>query len=269
MRIVDVGSGAPIVLIPGIQGRWEWMKPAVDALAQQCRVITFSLADERTAGCAFDPDHGFDCYVEQVRAAMDHADVKTATVCGVSYGALIASAFAARHPERVVSLVIASGVPPSWKPDRRVLFYLRAPRLLSPVFCVASIRLHREIAAATPGVFKGIAASLRHGATVASHMFSPARMARRVTMLSQLELESELKDMKAPTLVITGEAELERVVPVPLTHQYLHLWPQARAATLPKTGHLGLITRPAEFAQLIVSFVEEAASMTGSRRRIG
>ena len=74
MRIVDIGRGSPIVMIPGIQGRWEWMKPAVDALAQRCRVITFSLADERTAGCSFDAANGFDCYVEQVRAAMDQAD---------------------------------------------------------------------------------------------------------------------------------------------------------------------------------------------------
>ena len=44
MNIVDLGSGVPVVMVPGIQGRWEWMKPAVDALAERCRVVTFSLA---------------------------------------------------------------------------------------------------------------------------------------------------------------------------------------------------------------------------------
>ena len=73
MKIIDVGTGPPLVLIPGIQGRWEWMRPAVDALARYCRVITFSLADERTCGASFDPSRGFDCYVEQVMAAMDQA----------------------------------------------------------------------------------------------------------------------------------------------------------------------------------------------------
>src|SRR5689334_18720324 len=193
MRIVDTGRGSPIVLIPGIQGRWEWMKPAVNALAQRCRVITFSLADEPTADARFDAANGFDSYVEQVRAAMDQAGVATAAICGVSYGSLIASAFASRYPERVTALIIVSGVPPSWTPDRRVRFYLRAPRLLSPLFCLASVRLHREIAAATSGVFTGIAASLRHGATAACHMFSPTRMARRVSMLTGLDLAAELK----------------------------------------------------------------------------
>jgi hypothetical protein len=51
MTVVDRGNGVPVVLVPGIQGRWEWMAPAVDALASRCRVITFSLADEPSAQC--------------------------------------------------------------------------------------------------------------------------------------------------------------------------------------------------------------------------
>ena len=31
--MTDRGAGPPLVLVPGIQGRWEWMAPAVDALA--------------------------------------------------------------------------------------------------------------------------------------------------------------------------------------------------------------------------------------------
>src|SRR5688572_19330669 len=59
VKIIDHGGGTPIVVIPGAQGRWEWMKPAIDALARRCRVITFSLADEPTCGAPFDPHDGF------------------------------------------------------------------------------------------------------------------------------------------------------------------------------------------------------------------
>src|SRR5688500_11325026 len=148
MKIIDVGSGPPIVIVPGIQGRWEWMKPAVDALATRCRVITFSLADEPTCGGRFDEARGFESYVDQIRHAMDQAEVETAAVCGVSYGGLIAAAFASRHPERVSSLLLVSALPPDWAPDARVRFYLRAPVLLSPLFLVGSLRMYREIAAA-------------------------------------------------------------------------------------------------------------------------
>src|SRR5438094_690051 len=40
----DQGSGDPLVVIPGIQGRWEWMRPALRALARDRRVISFTLA---------------------------------------------------------------------------------------------------------------------------------------------------------------------------------------------------------------------------------
>jgi pimeloyl-ACP methyl ester carboxylesterase len=269
MNIVDVGSGPPIVLVPGIQGRWEWMKPAVDALARQCRVITFSLADEPSSGGTFDPSLGFDNYVEQIRRAMDQAGIPEAVICGVSYGSLIASAFAARYPDRATALVIVSGIPPSWKPDRRVRFYLRAPRLLAPLFCIASVRLYREIAAAAPGVLQGIGAALHHGFVAASHIFSPANMARRVHLLESLHLDRELRRVRTPVLVVTGEAALDRVVPVHATREYLDIWPQARAVALAHTGHLGLITRPAAFAQLVVPFVDRVSGIGASRRRIG
>ena len=89
-----------------------------------------------------------------------------------------------------------------------------------------------------------------------------------VCNVDDLELTEELKSVQAPVLVVTGEAQLERVVPVRLTHEYLDLWPQARAGTLPRTGHLGLITRPEAFARLVAPFVEETSGMPAARRRI-
>lgn len=280
MKIIDRGKGAPVVVIPGIQGRWEWMKPAIDALAERCRVITFSLADEPSCGGRFDESRGFRCYVEQVREALDVAGVRDAAICGVSYGGLIAAAFAARHPDRTSSLVLVSALPPSWKPDARVRFYLHAPRLLTPLFLLASLRMYPEIAAANPGLAQGFVAATRLGWRSVTHMFSPRRMARRVHLVESVEFGRELRGVTVlplpalplptlPTLIITGEPELDRVVAVGTTREYLQLWPQASVATIARTGHLGLITRPAEFARLVVPFAERAAHDIDTRRRVG
>jgi cis-3-alkyl-4-acyloxetan-2-one decarboxylase len=260
LRIIDTGAGAPLVIVPGIQGRWEWMKPAVDALATRCRVVTFSLADEPTCGADFDRSHGFDCYVEQVRQAMDLAGLSKAVVAGVSYGGLVAAAFAARYPHRTNALVLVSAVPPHWTPDSRVRFYLRAPKLLSPLFVLGSLRLYKEISAATPGVLPGMVAAAMHGLNVLTHMFSPTRMAQRVQLLDGVQLDHELRAVRTPTLVVTGEAALDAVVPVRLTEQYLRLWPHAERATIPHTGHLGLITRPDVFSDTVASFVDRQQS---------
>ena len=260
MKLVDVGSGAPVVIIPGIQGRWEWMSPAVNTLASRCRVVTFSLADEPTGGGRFDEAHGFDCYVDQVSEAMNSAGLAAATVVGVSYGGLIAAAFAARHAERVAGLILVSAIPPQWTPDARVRFFLRAPTLLSPLFVLGSLRLYREIAAATPGVLPGMRAAARHGLNALTHMFSPTRMARRVHALECVQLDRELEPVHVPTLIITGEAALDRVVPVRLTEEYARMWPHAERMTIAHTGHLGLITRPGEFANAVAGFADRHAA---------
>ena len=282
MKIVDRGSGTPVVVIPGVQGRWEWMKPAIDALAQRCRVVTFSLADEPSCAGCFDEGHGFASYVDQVRDALDAAGIPEATICGVSYGGLIAAAFAARYPSRTASLVLVSALPAGWHPNARVRFYLRAPRLLTPVFMLASLRMYREIAAANDGVATGMSAALRHGWRVITHRFSPSRMARRVRLLQRVDLRQELAQLpptgyQLPTLIVTGEPALDRVVPVAATHEYLRLWPQASIATIARTGHLGLITRPSAFANVVVPFAEDAVRVSSkndsrphlSGRRVG
>lgn len=269
MTIVDAGAGSPLVLIPGVQGRWEWMRPAVDALAAHMRVLTFSLADEPTAHARFDPHDGIGSYVEQVREALDEAGIERAAICGVSFGGLVAAAFAARYPARTTSLVLVSALPPSWTPDSRIRFFLRAPRLLSPLFVAGSVRLFPEIAAASGGVGPGLRPAIRHGWNALTHLFSPSRMAGRARMVAGLDLTG-LAQCDQPTLVITGEPALERVVPVASTLEYARLCPQARVVTLGRTGHLGSITRPDAFAALVVPFVQQAANAAPPlRRRVG
>ena len=267
MKFIDLGHGEPVVVVPGIQGRWEWMRPGVEALARHCRVITFSLGDEPTAD--YDgTGRGFDGYVDQIVRVLDSAGVQRAAICGVSFGGLVAAAFAARHPERVTSLVLASAVPPSWKLDRRASFYLRSPRLFAPLFCLSSLRLYREIAAARPGLWDGISTAVRHVANVTAHPFNARRMANRALMTAGLDW-SGLDGVQVPTLLVTGEPSLDRVVPASLTLDYLRLWPHAQHATLPRTGHLGIITRPQEFAGIVTSFIDRSARGAPTRRRVG
>lgn len=274
MNLIDLGHGAPVVLIPGIQGRWEWMKPTVEALAAHCRVLTFSLADEPTAGTDVKAG-GFDAYVDQVRQALDQAGVERGAICGMSYGGLIAAAFAARHPERVTALVLASALPPSWHLNERARFYLRAPRLLTPVFCVASLRLYPEIAAAAGGYWSGATTAARMGARAIRHPFHPVRMARRASLASNVS-HSELDAVRVPVLVVTGDEELDTVVPPRLTLEYLRRWPHARHAVLTRTGHLGAVTKAGAFAGLVAPFAQQAvrdaertSDRSSQRRHVG
>ena len=79
MRVIESGNGPPLVLVPGLQGRWEYMQPGVDELARSFRVITFSLCGEPTSGLALDPARGLDNYVHQITQALEKSRELLAT----------------------------------------------------------------------------------------------------------------------------------------------------------------------------------------------
>ena len=258
--IVDTGSGTPIVLIPGLQGRWEWMRPTVDALAKHHRVITFSLCDERTSPFPCDPAKAFENYVEQVDLALDRVHLDKAVIAGVSYGGLIATEFAARRPERVEALVLASALHKTWHPNALQQQFLKAPRLMSPLFvATAPQRMRPELVAAFPGFVERLRFQAKFGWSVVFALASPARMARRIEWASRHRF-ADCGGIAVPTLIVTGEPGLDRVVPVDVTRRYLDDLRSATHIVIKHTGHNGLVTRPDEFADVLGRFVDGARS---------
>lgn len=257
--MIDIGSGEPVVLVPGLQGRWEWLQPVVARLAEHHRVIAYSLCDERHSGFAWDPVLGFENYVRQLEEVLDRAGLPQATLVGVSYGGLIALEFAARHPERVTRLVLASALSTDWQPDRRARFYLRAPRLLSPIFIVtAPMRLRPEVRAAFPALGERLRFVVRQSWRVLSAPASPPRMARRVWW-AQAHRFADPSQVQAPVLVVTGEPGLDRVVPVEVSRRTVEQLRSARHVVLPRTGHLGIVTKPDGFCRVMEEFLAGGA----------
>ena len=246
MNIIDRGSGPPLVLIPGLQGRWEYMRPAVDALSASFRVITFSLA-----GAALD------ILADQVATALDDTQIDRATICGVSFGGLVAVRFAAKHASRCSALVLASTPRPALQLRRRHQVYLKAPWIFGPFFLAESPwRLRPEVRVAIPDRRARRAFSLAALKTLVSAPVSLSMMASRAKQVVTTNLEGDCARISAPTLIVTGEAHLDYVVPVEGSSVYQRLIPQARTSVLKQTGHLGSITRPEEFAAMVRGFVE-------------
>jgi cis-3-alkyl-4-acyloxetan-2-one decarboxylase len=257
MHLLDVGAGTPVLVIPGLQGRWEWMEAGLKSLAARARVISFSLADEPSSGAPFDASRGFDNYVEQIDSVLDHARVDAAILCGVSYGGLIALRYAARRRHAVRGLVLASALAPGYTPDRRARFYMSSPGLLFPVFCVdAAWRARPEIRAAfaTRAERNGFRRSQVRAALTAPT--SPYRMVQRMRLLEGEDFRADAARVRCPALVITGDTRLDRVVPVDSTRAYARLLADVETADLSHTGHLGIVTRPDAFGDLVAGFID-------------
>jgi 3-oxoadipate enol-lactonase len=260
MRIVDRGEGPALVLIPGIQGRWEYIGPAVEALASSFRVITFALCDEPGADLEFDASRGFDNYVDQVRGALDRCGIDRAIVCGISFGGLVALRFAAAHPDRTACLILASTPGPGWHLRRRHEIYARLPYVLGPLFLAETPwRLRREMAAAFPGRLARWRFAGSQLMTLMRAPLSLSRMACRARMIGTIDATAECARITLPTLVVTGERALDHVVSVDASTGYVSLIRDSRGVVLERTGHLGSITRPREFATLVHDFAERHA----------
>ena len=257
MQIIERGRGEPLVLIPGLQGRWEYIEPTVDALAKHFHVATFSLCDEPSASHPFDASRPFDSYAAQVTAVFDALRWDRAVVCGVSFGGLVAMRFAATHPNRVAALVLASTPGPGWHLKRRHELYARLPWLLGPLFFAElPFRATGELMAALPDPRERSAFGRRMLSIPLRAPVSPARMAARARRIADYDTLADCARIAMPTLVLTGEAGLDHVVPVEGTSQYGRVIAGAQSVILERTGHQGTLTRADDFAGLVRDFVE-------------
>ena len=251
----DQGSGPVVVVIPGLHGRWEWMRPALRELARQCRVISYSLRGDIGSSHVADSSLGFEGYTQQLDDVLDRAGVERATICGISFGGFVAVRYAATRQQRVEALVLASAPAPGWQPNTQQARWLRRPWLSTPAFVATSpLRLWPEVSATHPSVAARLRFFALQGLRAAASPMIPPLMARRIRDAQRLDLRADCARVAVPTLVVTGENDLDRVVPVSNTRTYASLIRDARYELLQGTGHIGVLTQPERFANLISGF---------------
>ena len=243
----------PLVLIPGIQGRWEWMQPAIDELAKEWRVIPCSLPGEPGARGAV--NGSFESFVDYVDGVLDAASIDRAVICGVSFGGLVALRYAARRPGRTEALILVSTPGPHWKPKARLVRYMKWPLLSSPLFFAGAFgRFWPELRITYPDATQRIRFCAAALTRVLAAPAMPSRMSHRAQMAARESFAGDCACVKVPTLVITGERDLDRVVKYDETMDYVSLIQGARPHLLEHTGHLGIISAPDRFAAVVSQF---------------
>jgi pimeloyl-ACP methyl ester carboxylesterase len=243
----------PLVLIPGIQGRWEWMQPAIAELAKEWRVIPCSLPGEPGGRDAV--SGSFDAFVDYLDGVLDAAAVERAVICGVSFGGLIALRYAARRPARTEALILVSTPGPHWTLKPHLVRYMKWPTLSSPLFFAGAFgRFWPELRVTYPALGERV----RFCATAMSRVLAapavPSRMSQRARMAGREGFASDCACVNVPTLVITGERDLDRVVNYDETMDYVSLIDGARFELLERTGHLGIMSAPDRFAAIVSRF---------------
>lgn len=240
--MIELGSGLPLVLVPGLPGPWQYVAPAVYAPSAYFRVLASSLGPE----CTIDAD------VDRILNALNERQIARAAICGISLGGLVALRFAAVHPERTAALVLASAPGPGTTLRPRHRFYARWPWLCWPLFVLETPFLLRDDIGWT--LIKTFAAAL------ISAPVSFLKIARRARLIESTDIAGDCTRVVSPTLVITGEPALDHVVPVDGTVRYVAAIPGATHVVIAGTGHLGQVTRALEFARIVQAFVPRVSA---------
>src|SRR5437660_10409578 len=104
------GHGPHVALPHGVGSHLQAWDDVVAVLRNDFTLLRYDLRGHGQSGKPPAPYH-LDDYVADLAALLDAQSVARTTLVGFSFGGMIVSAFAARHPERVGKLAIVSPVP--------------------------------------------------------------------------------------------------------------------------------------------------------------
>jgi pimeloyl-ACP methyl ester carboxylesterase len=239
--VADHG-GRVIVLAHGTGGSAEDNYWALfPMLAMRHRVVAFDFVDP--------PEPDTDQYVTQAAAVIGAVSPdEPADVLGYSFGAVVATILAARHPELIRSLTLVAG----WlRTDAHQLLRNDVWRALHeddhpalPVFTVFTSYSQRFLNAQRPGGIDTLIDRVRIG---------PDR-GPKMTINRSIDIEAEAAEIAAPTLIV-GCTE-DQTAPLRHSHLLFGAIPDARLATI-DSGHGVMTERPAEVFTLVDSFIRE------------
>ena len=253
LRTSARGTGRPLLLITGLGASLDLAAPFEEQLAARGhQVISFD-APGVGGSTPYRWPRRLPGVAETVVGLLDRLGHAEVDVLGVSLGGAVAQQLARSAPDRVRGLVLAATAPGlgGMPGSPHVLMTLATPRRYSdPVY-------YQQIA----GRIYGGAARLDPAGLVSAALgrFRPPSTWGYVGQLYAITGWSSLPwlhTLPHPTLVMAGDDD--PIVPVVNGHLIAWRIPDARLHVVRGGGHLFVLERPAEIADLVTGFLEAA-----------
>jgi pimeloyl-ACP methyl ester carboxylesterase len=249
------GQGTPLVLLHGIGSAGRSFTAQLDALSAHWRVVAWDAPGYGTS-TALSPAHPTaGDYADALQRFLDERSFARVHLLGHSLGCLMAAAFAARRPARVLSLTLCSiagghaALPPAERQkllDQRLgdlatlgprgMAEKRAPRLLGP--------------AAPPGALEKMIDTLSS--------VRPDGYGQAARMLSTGDIATDIRGLpkNLPGQVIFGDGDV--ITPPARNREIAALWPQAEIHVIPGAGHALYVEQPDAFNALLADFLHKS-----------
>lgn len=269
----DVGQGpAIIVLHGGPDFDHSYLLPELDRLSDGYRLIYY---DQRGRGRSANGVRP-----EDVTLASDLADLEkvrqyfhldSVALLGHSWGTVLALEYALRYPQRVSRMILMNPGPASaedyrglrkeWlekRPEdmerRKAIAASTAYKEGDPDAVIAYYRIHFKPALVRSEDYEKIIARLQASFTKEGILKARAVESRLMTETwasPDYDLLPNIKNLRIPTLVITGDHEF---IPAASSQHIAQAIPNARMVSLKDCGHFAYLERPVAVREQIDAF---------------
>ena len=258
------GSGEPLLLIMGLAAdSMAWMFQVPD-FSEHYRTITF---DNRGVGRSSKPSGPYSIHemADDTAGLLDTLGIDRTHVVGVSMGGMFAQELALRHPRRVRGLVLACTYPePDADVERQRQFSTRelggtvtaGGEVQIDVNAVDPLRFFQQllplafseqfIANELPKLMELFGGALQYG-------FSLEAILGQVAAVMSHKATDRLHQIKSPTLVITGDADL--LVSPANSDVLAQRIPGARLVKVPGGSHGFNFETPQVFNREVLDFL--------------
>jgi pimeloyl-ACP methyl ester carboxylesterase len=187
----------------------------------------------------------YDDLTDDVAGIIRELGESRATILGESFGGTVALSFALRFPQMLERLIVVNSFPRF----RRRLTINLGGRLASGI----TLRLlwpARRAANLLGLLVDGVNSDDRHLYWQAIRKVNPLAYARRLKLIADLDIESRLAEIQAPTLFIAGDRDL--LIPsVAEAKSMAARMPNARVRIIEGAGHACLLGQRVRVDQLL------------------
>jgi 3-oxoadipate enol-lactonase len=246
-EVTGKGRQAGLLLLHPLGANLRFWDPCIHIWRNHLRCVAVNLRNIVAADSKLQPVT-LDQHVMDLRNLQVHLGIERLVPIGCAIGSMIAAGFAAKHPDRTEALVLSNATIRSSRQARAMLVER------------AGIVRSQGMAAILPqSVDRAFLNQPRDDCyRLYYEMFanqSADDYAFACLASADYDAEADLKAVRCPTLVLAGQHDV--LLPPSLARDVADLVPRARFHLLQNAAHFAPYQVPAEFARLVLAFLEE------------